>query len=268
VALFTIGLDIGSTASKCVILRDGKEIAGTALVPYGAGTSGPARAVRDALDGGGRTQEEIACTLATGYGRNSAGIADCELSELTCHAQGAAHLFPDVRTVIDIGGQDIKVLRVGEGGTLQNFVMNEKCAAGTGRFLEVMARILEIRIEDMAGLASESTQRVDISSTCTVFAESEVISQLSQNKDKRDILHGVHRSVAGRAAGLVRRVGAVPRVVMTGGVARNDGVLQALQEELGEELFTSPFAQYAGALGAALRAFLKMSALQAQDCNP
>jgi predicted CoA-substrate-specific enzyme activase len=256
-AVFTMGLDIGSTASKCIILKDRNCIAGQALVPYGAGTSGPARCVSDALGSADLHKEDIAYTLTTGYGRNSVETADCEISELTCHAQGAYYLFPDVRTVIDIGGQDIKILRVAEEGVLQNFVMNEKCAAGTGRFLEVMARVLEINIDDMAKLAAESTQKVDISSTCTVFAESEVISQLSQNKDKRDILSGIHRSVASRVAGLAKRASTAPRIVMTGGVARNNGVLQALREELCAEIFTSPFAQYAGALGAALLAFRK-----------
>ncbi|MDR1048953.1 MAG: acyl-CoA dehydratase activase [Synergistaceae bacterium] len=259
-ARYTMGIDIGSTASKCVILRDAAkpEIVSKALIPFGAGTSGPARVIEQALSGCGYRREDMAYVLATGYGRNSIEMANFEMSELSCHAFGAHFLFPDVRTVIDIGGQDVKVLRVGEGGLLETFVMNEKCAAGTGRFLEVMARVLEVKLEDLAAMSERSTQRVDISSTCTVFAESEVISQLAQNKDRCDIINGIHRSVAGRVSGLARRVGVEPDVVMTGGVAQNSGVLTALENELKVEIKTSPLSQYTGALGAALLAFKKL----------
>ena len=253
----TIGIDIGSTASKCLILRDGKTIVGKATIPYGAGTSGPGRARAQALESAGLIEEDMAFSLATGYGRNSTDLANLEMSELTCHAKGAHFLFPETRTVIDIGGQDVKVLRLGENGALDTFAMNEKCAAGTGRFLEVMARVLEVDINDMAGLAAQSTVTVEISSTCTVFAESEVISQLAQNKDRRDIINGIHSSVARRVAGLARRVGVEPAVVMSGGVALNGGVIMALERELGTKISTSALAQYTGALGAALLAWQK-----------
>ncbi|MDR1375944.1 MAG: acyl-CoA dehydratase activase [Synergistaceae bacterium] len=262
-----MGIDIGSTASKCVILKEtengGREIAGKALIPFGAGTSGPARVIEQALSDCGYRKEDMAYILATGYGRNSVEAANFEMSELSCHACGAYFLFPGVRTVIDIGGQDVKVLRIGKNGALDTFVMNEKCAAGTGRFLEVMARVLEVKLEDLAGLSAQSTQRVDISSTCTVFAESEVISQLARNKNKCDIINGIHRSVAGRVAGLARRVGVVKDVVMTGGVAQNSGVLLALKNELQTDIETSPLSQYVGALGAALLAFRKLGNLEA-----
>lgn len=257
-AIYTMGIDVGSTASKCVIIKDGSEIAAKSLVPVGAGTSGPARAIREVLESSGKSREEIDFTLATGYGRNSLeGIADHQMSELTCHAKGASFLFPEVHTVIDIGGQDVKVMEV-ENGMMTNFVMNDKCAAGTGRFLDVMARVLEVRVEDLAKLGSESTKRINISSTCTVFAESEVISQLAQAADKRDIIAGIHRSVASRAGGIARRVRIRDQVVMTGGVAQNYGVVQALEEELGHTIRTSPLTQYVGALGAALFAWQKV----------
>ena len=258
--MYTMGIDVGSTASKCVVLRDEKEIAAKSLIPVGAGTSGPNRAIRKVLESGGLRREEIAFVLATGYGRNSLhGIADRQMSELSCHARGAFFLFPDVRTVIDIGGQDVKVLEV-ENGIITNFVMNDKCAAGTGRFLDVMARVLEVKVEDLAKLGAESTKRIDISSTCTVFAESEVISQLSQGADKKDIIAGIHRSIASRVSGIARRVGLRDRIVMTGGVARNYGVVAALQSELKHTVCTSPLAQYVGALGAALFAAQKAAA--------
>ena len=181
-------------------------------------------------------------------------IADKQMSELSCHAQGAAFLFPNVRTVIDIGGQDVKIINV-ENGVMKNFQMNDKCAAGTGRFLDVMSRILEVKVDELGELGKKSTKTVAISSTCTVFAESEVISQLAKGSNKNDIIKGIHRSVANRVSGLAHRVGVVPGVVMTGGVAQNVGVVEALQEELGVEIQTSPLTQYNGALGAALYAY-------------
>jgi len=255
--LYTMGIDIGSTASKCIVLKDGKEIVGKSLIPVGAGTSGPGRALAQVLEDCGLKREDMSFILATGYGRNSLEIADKQMSELSCHARGAYFLFPKVHTVIDIGGQDAKVIHIGEDGTLVNFAMNDKCAAGTGRFLDVMARVLEVGVDDLADLGAKSKNHVEISSTCTVFAESEVISQLAKGSDKCDIIDGIHRSIAGRVGGLARRVGVQPEVVMTGGVARNFGVLHALEKELDTEIRTSPLAQYNGALGAALFAYSK-----------
>lgn len=253
--IYTLGIDIGSTASKCVMLCNGKDIVSKSLISVGAGTSGPQRAIAEVLENAGMTRDQMAYVLATGYGRNSLeGIADHQMSELSCHAKGASFLFPDVHTVIDIGGQDVKVLQV-ENGVMTNFVMNDKCAAGTGRFLDVMARVLEVKVEDLGDLAAKSTKDVAISSTCTVFAESEVISQLSMGTDKCDIINGIHHSVAARVAGLAHRVGVRELVVMTGGVAQNSGVVKALEEELGHSIHTSPLTQYNGALGAALFAY-------------
>ena len=260
--IYTLGIDIGSTASKCIMLADGKEIVAKSLISVGAGTSGPQRAISEVLEQAGKTKEEMAFVLATGYGRNSLeGIADTQMSELSCHAKGATFLFPQVHTVIDIGGQDVKILQV-ENGVMTNFVMNDKCAAGTGRFLDVMARVLEVKVEDLGTLGAQSTKTVEISSTCTVFAESEVISQLSMGTDKRDIINGIHRSVASRVTGLAHRVGIRDQVVMTGGVAQNSGVVKALEESLGHEVHISPLTQYNGALGAALFAYQKYQKAQ------
>ncbi len=202
-AIYSLGIDVGSTASKCVILEDGKEIIAKSLVSVGTGTSGPKRAIEEVLKTAGMKREDMSYTLATGYGRNSLeGIADKQMSELSCHARGAYFLFPKVHTVIDIGGQDVKVLKI-ENGAMVNFQMNDKCAAGTGRFLDVMARVLEVEVSDLERLSAESTKKVGISSTCTVFAESEVISQLALGSDKRDIIAGIHRSIAGRVACIV-----------------------------------------------------------------
>ena len=256
-----MGVDIGSTASKCVILR-GDAVAAKAVVGVGAGTSGPGRVMAEALQRASASLKDIRYIVATGYGRNTLREADSELSELSCHARGASYFFPGVRTVIDIGGQDAKAMRLSPEGRMLNFVMNDKCAAGTGRFLDVMARVLEVEVEQLAELDALSTVQVRISSTCTVFAESEVISQLAAGTKARDIIAGIHRSVASRAAGLVRRVGVLPRVVMTGGVARNAGVVRALSAELGVEVETSAMAQFAGAMGAALIAKERAGAQQ------
>lgn len=156
--IYTLGIDIGSTASKCVILADGKELVSKSLIPVGAGTSGPQRAISDVLENAGLKREDMGYVLATGYGRNSMlEIADQQMSELSCHARGASFLFPEVHTVIDIGGQDVKVLQI-ENGVMTNFVMNDKCAAGTGRFLDVMARVLEVKVEDLGTLGAQSTR--------------------------------------------------------------------------------------------------------------
>lgn len=165
--IYTLGIDIGSTASKCVVLKDGAEIIGKSLISVGAGTSGPGRAIAQVLEDCGLKQENMTFVLATGYGRNSLKITDKQMSELSCHAKGAHFLFPNVHTVIDIGGQDAKVLHIGTGGALENFAMNDKCAAGTGRFLDVMARVLEVDVDSLADLGEKSTNHVEISSTCT-----------------------------------------------------------------------------------------------------
>ncbi len=255
--LYTLGVDVGSTASKCVILDNGKEILDKVVIDVGAGTSGPDRAINEILEKTGLKIEDMKYILATGYGRNSLDTAHNQMSELSCHAKGAYFLFPDVKSVIDIGGQDAKVLRVGANGMIENFVMNDKCAAGTGRFLEVMAKVLELEIDDMGRLHFESKERASISSTCTVFAESEVISQLAKKTKKEDIIAGIHYSVGKRVSGLSNRVGLVDRVVMTGGVAKNAGIVDALEEATGHKLHVSPLAQYNGAIGAALFAYEK-----------
>lgn len=234
------------------------ELIGSAVISVGAGTSGPKRAIEAALNASKLTADDIKATAATGYGRNSVSDADFVFSELSCHAKGAFWLYPEVRTVLDIGGQDAKALSVLAGGKLGGFVMNDKCAAGTGRFLEVMARILETELNQLGELDALSSKRVDISSTCTVFAESEVISQLSQGTNINDLAAGIHRAVAFRGAGLLKRLGINEPLFMTGGVARNPGVVRALETELGIKIHTDPRAQLAGAIGAALLAYEKL----------
>ena len=230
---YSMGVDIGSTASKCLILKNGEEIVGKSIIASGTGTSGPGRAVAEALGMAGLEMEDISCVTATGYGRNTFSGADYIVSELSAHAIGAHALFPGVRTVIDIGGQDAKAIRVNEQGKMENFIMNDKCAAGTGRFLDVMAKVLELDVSELEKRDAMAESTVRISSTCTVFAESEVIRQLAQNVDINALVAGIHDSVAVRTASLARRLGVVEPVVMSGGVARNGGVVRALEKELG-----------------------------------
>lgn len=255
--MYTLGIDIGSTTSKCVILKDGGEIAATSIVAAGTGTKGPGKALEEVLRNAGISREGIAAAVATGYGRKLFTEADSELSELSCHARGVHHTFPGVRTIIDIGGQDAKVLALNDQGRMANFLMNDKCAAGTGRFLDVMAGILQLDISDLEKLAAQAGETVKISSTCTVFAESEVISQLAGGVEISDLVAGICQSVAVRVASLARRIGIREEVCMSGGVAINGGVRTAMEKELGVKVLFSPLAQLMGALGAALFAYDK-----------
>ena len=255
--MYTLGIDIGSTTTKCVLLRDGSAVAASSLIEAGVGADGAREAVDTVLARGGLERAGIAYTVATGYGRKRWEGADGEISELSAHALGCHFLMPGARTVIDIGGQDAKVISLDEAGRMSGFVMNDKCAAGTGRFLDVMAGILKVDVDALGALAAQSDSPADISSTCTVFAESEVISQLANGAPVPDVVAGICNSVAARVSALARRQGVREAVYMSGGVAKNEGVRRALERELGVPVSTSPDAQLAGALGAALNAFRK-----------
>ncbi|HIS40918.1 MAG TPA: 2-hydroxyglutaryl-CoA dehydratase [Candidatus Aphodovivens avistercoris] len=251
---YYLGIDVGSTASKCVVVDAEGALVGRGLARSGAGTAGPQKAMDQALADAGIAFEDVAASCATGYGRNLMEWATSQMSELSCHAKGAASLFPGVRTVIDIGGQDAKVLSISADGDLENFAMNDKCAAGTGRFLDVMASIFGCEVSDLSGFDEQSEHVATISSTCTVFAESEVISKLSEGQPIPDIVAGIHTSVVERTAGLARRLGVKAPVVMTGGVALNRRLRERLAEKLGCDIATNEDSQLIGALGAALHA--------------
>ena len=255
--MYTLGIDIGSTTSKGIILKDGKEIISQAFIHAGTGTDGPEYVYEQLLTQGKLSANEIAYIISTGYGRKTFPLANNNMSELSCHAKGTVFLFPQARTVIDIGGQDAKVLQIDENGKMVNFVMNDKCAAGTGRFLDVMAQVLQFKIDDLEKEALKATEPAKISSTCTVFAESEVISQLAKGVDLPNLVAGICQSVANRVGALVKRIGINEQVCMSGGVAKNGGIRAALAKELGVEIYTSPLAQLTGALGAALYAYEK-----------
>lgn len=258
-SIYTMGVDIGSTTSKCVILKDGKDIVANSLYTGGIGTPSPDRSRKEAMIVSGLKYDEVAASAATGYGRNRVENVDYNVSELSCHALGAHLIFPDVRTIIDIGGQDAKVISLSEQGKMKDFLMNDKCAAGTGRFLDVMANVLQIPVDSMASVAAEASAPAQISSTCTVFAESEVISQLANGTPMPDILAGICESVASRTASLAKRIPIVPQVTMSGGVAQNEAVRNALARHLGVEIVFSKLAQMFGAIGAARYAYEKLT---------
>jgi (R)-2-hydroxyacyl-CoA dehydratese activating ATPase len=250
--MYTLGIDIGSSSSKVVIIDETKTILDSAVVIGGAGTTGPARVVSEIFDRTGLNWGGISKTVATGYGRLGFTKADKQISEISCHALGVHHLVPTVKTIIDIGGQDVKAMSLTANGLVSSFLMNDKCAAGTGRFLDVMAKILEIDVSEMGSLSGLADQIIDISNTCTVFAESEVISHLASGVKVANVAAGIHQSVARRVASLAFRVGVTPDVVLTGGVALNQGIVKALSSEVHQPIIVAPQCQLTGAIGAAM----------------
>jgi predicted CoA-substrate-specific enzyme activase len=209
--------------------------------------------MRQALQEAGLHIGDISYIVATGYGRLNVPFADCQITELSCHARGVSSLFPRARTAIDIGGQDAKCMRI-DNGRLANFVMNDKCAAGTGRFLEVTASALGIRLEDMGDISLKAARKIPISNLCTIFAQQEVVALLSRGEKLENILAGLHDALASRVAALARRLGIEPDLVLTGGVAKNIGMVKAMKESLGCEIFVPEEPLLTGALGAAILA--------------
>ena len=255
---YVAGIDSGSTSTDIVILDNSGKIASTMIIPTGGGALISAdKSLELAIGKAGIEKGNIARIITTGYGRAYLNRGDDSITEITCHAKGAHYLNPNVRTVIDIGGQDIKAISIDECGAVKSFLMNDKCAAGTGRFLEMMARTLGLSLEEMSTKGLTWKENVMISSMCTVFAESEVVSLVAQNKAVEDIVHGLNVSVASKVGALVARLGDKNpgEYMMTGGVAQNQGVVQALEEKLGAKLYICEEAQLCGALGAALFAY-------------
>jgi len=247
------GIDVGSLSTEAVLLDADGRVAGFSIVATGASTrKACGEALARALAAANAADTCIACTVSTGYGRESVPASDRRVTEITCHARGARHLFPETRTVLDIGGQDSKVIRLAPDGRVADFAMNDKCAAGTGRFLEVMARTLEMDLEDLGPASLRSRRSLAVSSMCTVFAESEVVSLIASGAAPEDIARGIHNAVADRVAALAERIGMAPPAVMTGGVAKNPGARKALEERFGFPLLVPGEPQLAGALGAAL----------------
>ncbi|MBS3809991.1 MAG: 2-hydroxyglutaryl-CoA dehydratase [Desulfobacterales bacterium] len=252
--MITAGIDIGSITAKAALIKDGRLLA-TFLQFTGYNAEKAGRAVLECvLEQTGIERNNVDFVVSTGYGRKSVDSADKDITEITCHGAGAHFINPETRFVIDVGGQDSKVIRIDASGKVLDFAMNDKCAAGTGRFLEVMARAMEADLDDFGKLSAKADNPAGISSICTVFAESEVISLISKGETRENMIAGIHESVASRISAMAGRVGVTEPVMMTGGVARNEGVVRALEKKLGVRIQVSGHAQLNGAIGAALLA--------------
>jgi predicted CoA-substrate-specific enzyme activase len=250
--IYFAGIDLGSTMTKVVIIDRDDKIRASVIKHTGAEHRRLANKVmEEVLEQADLSFDQISYVIATGYGRIVVPFADRQITELTCHARGVCHYVPNTGLAIDIGGQDAKGLKI-KNGKLFDFVMSDKCAAGTGRFLELIADSLNLGLDDLGTLSLKSVNKVSISSTCTVFARQEVVSRISEGVPLEDILAGVHDAIASRVARMVERLKVEPGVVFTGGVAKNVGVVKALEEKLGCEVLVPEEPLLSGAIGAAL----------------
>ena len=267
--LIAAGVDVGSTQTKAVLIDGSRRIAGRSLIDTGGHVSRAAERVFDeALRNAGKRRDDVSCVVGTGYGRFKVDFGDAQITEISCHAKGAAFLFPATRTVIDMGGQDAKGIRIGPNGEVEDFVMNDKCAAGTGRFLSNAAETLNLNLDAIGELSLKAELPVRLSTVCSVFVESDIMAYLAQGKKVEDILAGIHSAIAARTIALVRRVGIEPEVTFTGGVSRNTGMVRALETKLGIPLNVSPESQFVGALGAALWALERVEGTRSSDRQP
>lgn len=252
--MITAGIDIGSLSTEALLLEDNK-ILSYRIFPTGSDSKKTSEeALEEVLKETGLNKSQVEYTVATGYGRISAPYADKQVTEITCHALGINFLNPEIKTVIDIGGQDSKSIKLDEDGNVEDFVMNDKCAAGTGRFFEVMAKALEVSIEDFSKTALKVRNGVPISNMCAVFAESEVISLIAEGNDKKEIIKGLVEAVGDRTEGMAARIQWEKPVAMTGGVAKNQGMVKTLETKLHTKIYVPSEPQIVGALGAAVKA--------------
>lgn len=250
--MITVGIDVGSITTKAVVIRDGNIISEKITATGYQAQAAADTVFADVLAEAKLQAVDVNAVVATGYGRNRVSFAGRVVTEISCHAAGACFLSPGIRSVIDIGGQDSKALVMDENGRVKDFAMNDKCAAGTGRFLEVMAGALEVGLDDFGPISLTAEAPAVISSLCTVFAESEVISLISKGARRQDIIAGIHAAIAARVVAMAGRIGLTAPVMMTGGVAKNIGVVKAIEARIGNTVVVSSKAQLTGAIGAAL----------------
>jgi predicted CoA-substrate-specific enzyme activase len=250
---YSAGVDVGSTQTKAVVIDENLKIVGRMLIDTGSDvTKAAEHSYELALEDAGLSAEDVSFVVGTGYGRYKVNFGDTQVTEISCHGRGAIHMFPNTRTVLDMGGQDTKAISLSSSGEIIDFCMNDKCAAGTGRFLGAAANALDIPLPELGPTALKATRPVRISTTCTVFAETEILSWLGKGKKIEDVLMGVHQSISARSIGLLRRVGINEELTFTGGVANNRGMVEVLNQNLGLEMNVSDNSHYMGALGAAL----------------
>jgi (R)-2-hydroxyacyl-CoA dehydratese activating ATPase len=259
---YSAGIDVGSTQTKAVLMDTSRAIIARTLIPTGANVRVAGQRALDAiLAEAGVSRGDLAYCVGTGYGRYKIEAGDAQVTEISCHARGAQMIFPLTRTVIDMGGQDTKAIRTGPDGNVLDFCMNDKCAAGTGRFLAAAAECLGLSLDEIGEISLKGTKPIKLTSVCTVFVESDIMSYMAQKKKVEDILAGVHQAIAARTIGLVRRVGIEEEITFTGGVARNIGMIRALEDKLGKRVNVGPDSHFMGALGAALFAMDKVLAI-------
>jgi predicted CoA-substrate-specific enzyme activase len=258
---YAAGIDVGSTQTKAVLVDEQGRIAARSLIDTGAYLVRAAeRALAKVLADVAATRGDVGYAIGTGYGRFKVEFGDDQVTEISCHAKGAWSLFPNTRTVIDIGGQDTKAIRVNDRGEVLDFAMNDKCAAGSGRFLSNSAEALGMDVSEIGAKSLEAKSPVRLSTVCTIFVETDILSYLASGKRVEDILAGVHGAIGSRTVALVRRVGAEPELTFTGGVSRNVGMVRSVQEKLELTVNVSPDSHYTGALGAAIFAVERMRA--------
>ncbi|HLB29671.1 MAG TPA: acyl-CoA dehydratase activase [Dehalococcoidia bacterium] len=264
--IITAGVDVGASTTKAVIVNDAYKRLGRAITRTGANLVGAAETTfQEAIAEAGLTEKDVEYVATTGFGRYTIPFRDVQITDLTAHGQGARFLFPDTRSVIDIGAQSTRAMRIEPTGRVKIFRMNDKCAAGAGTFLVRVARYLELTLDEIGPLAVKSTDPQPISSVCAVLAESEIINHVTAGKMVEDILKGAMLSIASRGLALVKRMGVEPEVTLTGGVGLNPGMVQALEESLGQKINVDPeWGIYAGALGAAVLAQMRLQRLRAQ----
>lgn len=252
------GVDVGSTQTKAIVMDGSRRVLGRALIDTGGiVTAAAENAFAQACGSAGVDRSDVAYVVGTGYGRYKVTFGDTQVTEISCHARGGQYLFPRTHTVLDIGGQDTKAIKIGPEGQVLDFCMNDKCAAGTGRFLGAAAMALDIPLGELGPLALVAKNPVKITTTCTVFAETEIINWLARGKKVEDVLMGVHQAIATRSVSLLRRVGVEDEVTFTGGVTRNVAMVQILEEMLESHLNVSEEAHFMGAIGASLFALDK-----------
>ncbi len=257
------GIDIGVRTTRAVLLDEQGDLRARASQETGARLELAAQhRFEEALERGGARAAQVAYIASTGYGRYRVLFRQIQITEMTCHAVGAVHLFPGTRTVLDMGAMNSRALRVSDSGRVAAFRMNDRCASGAGRFVERVAKALEVSLDQVGELSLRAQDPQPISSICAVLAESEVINQVTAGKSTEDILRGAHNSIAERVVALVRQVGAQPEITLTGGVSKNIGLVRALEERLGAPLNFGPESEYAGALGAALLALRRLQLLR------
>ena len=249
------GIDIGAGTTKAVIMR-GNQILASDIIPTSYNIKKTSeQSIKKVLEKANLVFEDLERVVSTGYGRHSICFTNKAISEITCHAKGVHFVIPQVELIIDIGCQDSKAIRINREGDVTDFVMNDKCAAGTGRFLEVMAGVLGLKLDELGPESLKSTNPSDISSTCTIFAESEVVALRAQGLSREDLVAGIHKSIAKRVSYMALSLGLEgKKVAFTGGVSKNPGVIEALEEQIGQKISVPKEPQLTGALGAALAA--------------